>query len=214
MTDQRKMDIAILYVEDEAAAREEVSLFLMRRVRTLISASNGEEGLERFRVERPDLIVTDIRMPVMDGLQMARVIRQMNKGIPIIVTTAHSDTSYMLDAIDIGIDQYMVKPVDAGKLSGALEKCEEIIEYRRAHKRYLADREKLIGELQEALGKVKLLSGMLPICASCKKIRDDQGYWKQIEAYISSHSEAEFTHGICPDCVQRLYGKYVKDTQT
>lgn len=214
MTDQRKMDISILYVEDEAAAREEVSLFLMRRVRTLISASNGEEGLERFRVERPDLIVTDIRMPVMDGLQMARVIRQMNKGIPIIVTTAHSDTSYMLDAIDIGIDQYVVKPVDAGKLSGALEKCEEIIEYRRAHKRYLADREKLIGELQEALGKVKLLSGMLPICASCKKIRDDQGYWKQIEAYISSHSEAEFTHGICPDCVQRLYGKYVKDTQT
>jgi YesN/AraC family two-component response regulator len=211
MADHRKMDITLLYVEDEAAAREEVSQFLTRRVRTLISASNGEEGLERFRAEQPDLIVTDIRMPVMDGMQMSRVVRQMNKGIPIIVTTAHSDTSYMLEAIDIGIDQYVVKPVDAGKLSGALEKCEEIIEYRRAHKRYLAEREQLIGELQEALAKVKLLSGMLPICASCKKIRDDQGYWKQIEVYIQSHSEAEFTHGICPDCAQRFYGKYMKE---
>jgi YesN/AraC family two-component response regulator len=214
MTDQRKMDIAVLYVEDVAAAREEVSQFLKRRVRTLISASNGEEGVERFRSDRPDLIVTDIRMPVMDGLQMSRVVRQMNKGVPIIVTTAHSDTSYMLEAIDIGIDQYVVKPVDTGKLTGALEKCEEIIEYRRAHKRYLAEREKLIGELQDALAKVKLLSGLLPICASCKKIRDDQGYWKQIEVYIQSHSEAEFTHGICPDCAERIYGKYLKKTQT
>lgn len=60
-------------------------------------------------------------------------------------------------------------------------------------------------ELQEALSKVKQLSGFLPICASCKKIRDDKGYWNQIESYISQHSEAEFTHGICPDCVKKLY---------
>lgn len=63
----------------------------------------------------------------------------------------------------------------------------------------------LIAELRDSLGKVKTLSGLLPICASCKKIRDDHGYWKQIEAYLSSHSEAEFTHGICPDCAARLF---------
>ncbi len=72
------------------------------------------------------------------------------------------------------------------------------------------ERERLIIELQEALAQVKTLSGMLPICASCKKIRDDQGYWKQIEAYISEHSEAEFSHGICPDCADKIYGKYYK----
>jgi PAS domain S-box-containing protein len=72
------------------------------------------------------------------------------------------------------------------------------------------ERERLIIELQEALAKVKTLSGMLPICASCKKIRDDKGYWKQIEAYISDHSEAEFSHGICPDCAEKIYGKYFK----
>ncbi len=74
--------------------------------------------------------------------------------------------------------------------------------------RHLAEeeREKLIRELQEALAKVKTLTGLLPICASCKKIRDDKGYWNQIEAYIRDHSEAEFSHGICPECMKKLYG--------
>ena len=67
------------------------------------------------------------------------------------------------------------------------------------------EREKLIVELENALGKVKTLSGLLPICASCKKIRNDKGYWDRIEFYISEHSDAEFTHSICPDCAKKLY---------
>jgi PAS domain S-box-containing protein len=72
------------------------------------------------------------------------------------------------------------------------------------------ERQRLISELQEALSKVKTLSGLLPICASCKKIRDDKGYWKQLETFISEHSEAEFSHGICPECAAKLYPDYVK----
>lgn len=72
------------------------------------------------------------------------------------------------------------------------------------------ERENLILELTEALSKVKKLSGMLPICASCKKIRDDKGYWNQIESYIGDHSEAEFSHGICPDCAKKLYPEFYK----
>jgi hypothetical protein len=71
--------------------------------------------------------------------------------------------------------------------------------------------EHLIVELQKALEKVKVLSGLLPICASCKDIRDDKGYWKQVEVYIRDHSEAEFTHSICPDCTKRLYPKLHKN---
>ncbi len=74
-----------------------------------------------------------------------------------------------------------------------------------------AERERLIQDLQSALARVKLLSGMLPICASCKKIRDDQGYWKQVEAYVSSHSEATFSHSICPECFNKLYPEF-RDT--
>lgn len=62
--------------------------------------------------------------------------------------------------------------------------------------------------MDEALARVKILTGLLPICASCKSVRDDQGYWNRIEAYVSAHSEAEFSHGICPDCFQRLYPEY------
>ena len=74
-------------------------------------------------------------------------------------------------------------------------------------------REKLIGELEDALEKIKKLSGLLPICASCKSIRDDEGYWQRIEQYISEHSEANFTHGICPECIKKLYPKYFPDGQ-
>jgi transcriptional regulator with GAF, ATPase, and Fis domain len=81
------------------------------------------------------------------------------------------------------------------------EAQEEIAERKRAEEQ----REKLIAELREALARVKTLSGLLPICAACKKIRDDQGYWHQVEVYVRDHSEADFTHGICPDCRQRLY---------
>jgi PAS domain S-box-containing protein len=72
------------------------------------------------------------------------------------------------------------------------------------------ERERLIARLREALAQVETLGGLLPICASCKKIRDDQGYWHQVETYIQSHSDAEFTHGICPDCFRRLYPEFVE----
>ena len=74
-----------------------------------------------------------------------------------------------------------------------------------------AEKSKIIKELQKALDRAKTLSGMLPICASCKKIRDDKGYWNKIEAYIEKHSEAEFSHGICPECAKKLYPEYFSD---
>jgi len=76
-------------------------------------------------------------------------------------------------------------------------------------KRNESQKEKLIAQLQEALDKVRVLSGFLPICASCKAIRDDKGYWKQIESYISEHSEAEFSHSLCPKCAKKLYPEFV-----
>ena len=77
-------------------------------------------------------------------------------------------------------------------------------------KRAAEEREKLVNELQHALAQVKTLSGMIPICASCKKIRDDKGYWNQIETYLREHSDAQFTHGICPECAKKLYGDFIK----
>jgi FixJ family two-component response regulator len=94
------------------------------------------------------------------------------------------------------------------ELSGANAALKQEIEQRI---RIQKEREDLIEELRRALAKVKTLSGLLPICASCKKIRDDGGYWNQIESYISKHSEAEFSHGLCPECAGRLYPEIFGD---
>jgi hypothetical protein len=80
---------------------------------------------------------------------------------------------------------------------------EDISERRRA----ADERERIITELKEALANVKTLRGLVPICASCKKIRDDKGFWSQVDVYVRDHTEAEFSHGICPECSKRLYGK-------
>lgn len=96
---------------------------------------------------------------------------------------------------------------EEGRIKGIRCIIQDITERKRAE----GEREKLIAELREALAKVKTLRGLIPICASCKKIRDDQGYWKQIESYVRDHSEAEFSHGICPDCMKKLYPDFVDD---
>lgn len=97
--------------------------------------------------------------------------------------------------------------IEEGELVGAVVTFWDISERKRAE----AEREKLIKELQDALAQVKTLKGFLPICAHCKKIRDDEGYWRQIEEYIRDHSEAEFSHGICPECLKRVYPEYYHD---
>ncbi len=147
-------------------------------------------------------------MPVMNGLKMVKEIRTGNRDIPVIVMTAYSEISYMMEAIDAGVEHYVTKPIVVNKLFGAIEKCTEIIVARKTAQRYQEEREKLVRELLEALTRVKLLSGLLPICASCKKIRDDKGYWNQIESYIRDHSEVEFSHGLCPECTEKLYPEY------
>ncbi|MCD8567228.1 MAG: response regulator [Geovibrio sp.] len=103
---------SILYVEDEDSIRERLSRFLQRRTQTLYQASNGREGLEMFLEHKPDIIITDIRMPVMDGLSMAEQIREHNTDIPIIITTGHNDEEFFLRSIDIGIDKYIKKPIN------------------------------------------------------------------------------------------------------
>jgi hypothetical protein len=94
-----------------------------------------------------------------------------------------------------------------GALTGITCACSNVTPLVQA----AAERDRLIAELQDALAKVKLLSGLLPICASCKQIRDENGDWRPVESYISRHSEAQFTHGVCPECYQKLYGDYLSE---
>jgi sigma-B regulation protein RsbU (phosphoserine phosphatase) len=132
----------------------------------------------------------------------------LDSNVKIILTTAHSDASVLLNSIDAGIDKYILKPVDVDVLFSAMENCARTVMLERKIQEQNKEKDELISRLQDALDNIKKLSGLLPICSSCKKIRDDKGYWNQIEQYIAEHSEAEFSHGICPDCVRKLYPQY------
>jgi PAS domain S-box-containing protein len=115
--------LTVLYVEDDPDAREQLGRFLQRRIGTLITAQNGAAGLDAFGNQRPDIVITDIQMPVMDGLTMSSEIRKLDASIPIIVVTAFEQTDYLMRSIEIGMDKYVAKPVDPDRLVTALQAC-------------------------------------------------------------------------------------------
>lgn len=115
--------LTVLYVEDDTDVREQLAQYLRRRVGTLLIAENGAAGLDVYRKEQPDMIITDILMPVMDGLVMAREVRKDDLNIPIVVITAFEQTNFLMRSIEVGVDKYVTKPVDTALLYTALEQC-------------------------------------------------------------------------------------------
>jgi PAS domain S-box-containing protein len=162
MSDQPGQDdITVLYVEDEAATREQVGRMLASQGFHLLTAADGNEGLAIFHTHTPDIVITDIMMPRMNGLEMARSIRTNGRETQIIVITAFSDTNYLLDAIDIGVDKFVVKPVEFGRLLAAIEQCVAIVRMQR--------------QLQEQAERIRMLSNALEQSPSMTMITDTQG---------------------------------------
>ena len=169
-------------------------------------ASTGEQAVELARRTSPDLVLMDINLPgKLDGIEAARQIRQA-AAIPIVFLTAYSDPATVQRARITEPYGYIVKPFAERELE---------ITISIALYRHQIDKEKdrLLTDLQHALAQVKSLSGMLPICCRCKRVRDDQGDWQQIEDYIRQHSEADFTHGYCPECAKVALEEAFGDSQ-
>lgn len=161
-----------------------------------VPARDGLEAWEALKSEdAPQLALLDIMMPGMDGLEVCRRAREMDSPVPvyIIILTAKTLPKEIVTGLEAGADDYLTKPFDPNELRARIKVGERILELQRS----LAAR---VSELEEALSSVKQLQGLLPICSYCKKIRDDRNYWEQVESYISRRSEAQFSHGICPDC--------------
>jgi signal transduction histidine kinase len=136
MHDNQQRDTArLLYVEDEESTRTQVSRLLEKRGFSCLIAQNGQEGVELFRQHTPEIVLSDIMMPVMNGLDMAREIRKENPDTLFIFITAFSDTRYLLEAIDIGVSQFVVKPVELDKLLAAISRCISIVKLRNETQR-------------------------------------------------------------------------------
>ena len=190
----------ILIVDDHG---ENIQLLakLLEDVECKISAANnGIQAIQITEKVKPDLILLDIMMPELDGYETCKILKYQEdtKNIPIIFLTGKTSIEDIIKGFEVGAVDYVVKPFNSV----------ELISRVRTHlqlKTTLESQAQLIDELQKALKKVKLLSGLLPICSNCKKIRDDNGYWKQVEEYIAEYSEAEFSHSLCSGCIKELY---------
>lgn len=190
----------VLIVDDVPMNVQVVASLLSKEDYQLAAAVNGEQALAAVREDPPDLVLLDVMMPGMDGFEVCRRLKgdARTVDIPVIFLTARAEEEDLVKGFELGAVDYVNKPFTPSELLARV----------RTHLalKMSLDRERALREnLEAALAKVKLLSGLIPICSSCKKIRDDQGFWNQVESYVANHSEATFTHGICPDCARVLF---------
>ncbi len=208
----------VLYMEDDPVTARVVQAKLEKQGFAVSLAGDGGEGLARLQEENFDVILVDKNMPVHDGLDVIRIVCSSGDETAVapIMLTASGDEAAAVEAMKLGAADYLVKDPDGQYLAllpAVIEQALAKRELAEAKRIAEEERERLIVELQEALAQVKTLSGLLPICMSCKKIRDDEGYWKQIELYIQQRSEAQFSHGICPGCARALYPDLYEDSE-
>ena len=164
-------------------------------------ASNGQQAIEMVESQQPDVVLMDIEMPKMDGLEATRLIQEKVPR-PVVLLTAYDDPEMVIKASQVGAGAYLLKPPSAEEMERtmiiAIARFADLIELRR-----------LNNELKTAIHNVKVLSGLLPICANCKSIRNDKGYWEAVEKYITAHTEAHFSHSLCPTCLNKLYPEFM-----
>ncbi|HEX8745704.1 MAG TPA: response regulator transcription factor [Pyrinomonadaceae bacterium] len=186
----------LLIAEDEPDSRHLLEIMVERWGYEAQPVQDGVEAWEALqRDDSPPIALLDIMMPGMDGLEVCRRAKQRASTRPfyVIMLTAKTLPKEVVTGLEAGADDYLTKPFDSSELRARIRVGARIIELQQS----LAMR---VAELEEALSRVKQLQGLLPICSYCKKIRDDRNYWEQVESYIARHSEAQFSHGICPDC--------------
>jgi len=189
----------ILIAEDDVTSRRILEAILVKWSYEAITTSDGIEAWQALQTDNPPPIaIIDWMMPGMDGVEFCRRLRQTQTLTPtyVILLTSKRQQEDVVAGLDAGANDYIRKPFEREELRARIRVGERVVELQTA----LADRVK---KLEEALVKIRTLQGLLPICSYCKKIRNDQDYWEQIETYVADHSQAEFTHGICPDCLEK-----------
>jgi len=187
--------LRILIVEDNPADADLIREMLPQTDSLHFQAESVHRlsgALARLERRDIDLVLLDLGLPDSQGLPTFHALRKAAPDIPVIVLSGNDDQELAISAVRDGAQDYLVK----GRFGGDLL-------VRAA--RYALEREHLIMELREALARIKTLSGLLPICAGCKKIRDDKGYWSQVDSYITLHSGTRFTHSLCPDCLKKYF---------
>lgn len=177
----------ILVVDDNPQNVQVLAKTLEQENYELAVAMTGKDALDFAAAEEPDLILLDVMMPEMDGYEVCRILKNStaSANVPVIFLTAKREPDDIVKGFDAGGVDYIIKPFNAHELLARVKTHVELSQARR--------------EIME-------LKGIIPICSNCKNVRNDEGYWQKVETYVESRSDASFSHGVCPDCMEKLYG--------
>jgi len=204
----------IQIVDDKPENLTLLSSVLVKQGYKVRTSINGTLALASAKKHPPDLILLDIMMPEMSGYEVCHQLKadERTQEIPVIFLSALAETLDRVKAFSTGGVDYITKPFQVEEVLARVETHLTIRglqkELQEKNAQLETKNEQLQEkntQLQEALDNIKTLKGFIPICANCKKVRDDEGFWEQVEIYVRDHTEAEFSHGICPDCMQELY---------
>jgi phosphoserine phosphatase RsbU/P len=189
----------ILIAEDDAVTRRILEASLKRLGLDVIATEDGDAAwriLETLKGKNaPELAVLDWMMPGLEGIEICRRLRATPgfEFVYVILLTSRGDKQDLAEGLTAGANDYIVKPFDPGELIARVRVGERMVKLQTS----LAAR---VTELETAIAHVRRLQGLLPICSHCKKVRNEANYWERVDSYLSSHSDLEFTHGICPEC--------------
>jgi DNA-binding response OmpR family regulator len=191
----------ILIAEDDVTSRTFLAAVLKKSGHEVVEKTNGAEAWEALqKSDAPRLVILDWMMPGMDGLEVVRKVRTLTSDPPpyILMLTTKGEKDDIIAGLSAGADDYLSKPFHPGELRARVEVGRRMIDLQE-------QRIAQVRDLRQAIEQIKTLQGILPICMHCKKIRDDAGYWEQVEAYVSRHSDVLFSHGVCPECMAQHY---------
>jgi DNA-binding response OmpR family regulator len=192
--------LQVLVADDEPVSRAVVGAILKKAGYPVIFAPDGEQAWQALDSDAPpSLAVLDWEMPGLEGPEIVERIRGRQVATPtyvILLTSRHSSTD-IVRGLRAGADDYVTKPANEEELIARVNVGARVVQLQQA----LAER---VRSLEEALANVKALQTLLPMCAYCKSIRNDQNYWEKVETYFTQHSNVSFTHSYCPNCYERF----------
>jgi len=209
-------EIKILVVEDDPFFQRVQIKRLMAEGYQVFAANDGREGMKAIVAFEPDLVISDWMMPEVDGLELCQSVKTgLKEAAPyFILLTAKGEISNKLLALDTGADDYLVKPCDQGELMARVRAGLRIVLLTQELRAAVEELHVANAELQGARAEVERLTHeLLPICAFCRKVRDGEGQWHSLEDYVAQRTQADFTHGICPNCRIEHYPALAPDSR-